>query len=103
MPKTYKNWHEDDLLEAVTLVENGCSKTEAASANVAFRDLLCMDIWANLMKKNALEKNRNLSDHDEQQLVNYGKFVADAGEPMSSKVIWETAGRIARERYIYNQ
>ena len=92
-------WHEDDMIEAIALHENGLSKAEAArKCNIPPTSLATR-------LKNGEPKKRGrkstLSKNDETDLKNYVTFMADSGTPVTPSFVRETAGRIANERYVF--
>ena len=95
MGKKLKNYNKDDMDRAYDMVKNGSSRQSAAC--------ICKVPNTSLQRRVNRELKRQgkkplLSNHDEEQLVKYAKFMAQSGVPMTPSWLCNTAGRLRINR-----
>ena len=91
-----KTYSEETMEKAIEMLKSGISISKAAKNCSVPKPTLTYRIVHPSVGSHG--QAPGLSKDDEMQIVNYAKFMANAGAPVTSKWLCETAGQIAKQR-----
>ena len=95
MPKG-KVWDSENINPALDLIQNGSSINNAAKTFQIPECTLRRRLKSGEPKKTG--RKSKLCIKDENELVKYAEYMSDAGQPITSKWMLQTAGRVAENR-----